>query len=115
MGELHGAFDSAGERARSLEGGHHAEDVVVRMASALAERYSMEKSRKIAFHLSDWHAEAAFLVAVHLCPDRFSDEEIEEGVEACVMHATHHMMAAAHNAGYPLQDVFELGLSIEPR
>ena len=114
MHDLHGAFDSAGERAKTLAGDHHAKDVIERMASALTERYGKEEAWEIAFHLSDWQAEAAFLVAVHLFPERFTDEEIEEGVEACVIHATHHMMAAAHNAGYPLQDVFDLGLKIVP-
>lgn len=114
MADFHGAFDSAGERVKTLEGSHSATDVIKRMATALEGRYGKEKAWEIAFHLSDWQAEAAFLVAVHLYPERFSDEEIEEGVEACVGHATHHMMAAAHNAGHPLHDVFELGLKIEP-
>jgi hypothetical protein len=34
---------------------------------------------EIAFHLTDWSSKAAFLVALHLFPERFTPEEIREG------------------------------------
>ena len=36
----------------------------------------------LAFHLSDWRADAAFLVALVLAPERFSAEEAAEGISS---------------------------------
>ena len=52
---------------------------------------------------------AAFVVAVHLFPDRFSREEIEAGVTNLLVHAPNHLAAGASLAGHPIQDVFGLG------
>ena len=61
---------------------------------------------QIAFHLTDWSSEAAFLVALHLFPERFTPEEIREGVQAFLIHAPHHVIAAARLAGHPTDDIF---------
>jgi hypothetical protein len=66
-------------------------------------------SRDIAFHLSDWSSDAAFLVAVHLYPERFTREEIDAGVEMFLGHAPNHIAAAAKLYGYPVSDVFGIG------
>lgn len=62
---------------------------------------------EIAFHLTDWSAEAAFLVALHLFPERFTKEEIEEGVLAFLIHAPNHIVAAARLSGHPVEDIFK--------
>jgi hypothetical protein len=49
----------------------------------------------IAFHLSDWHVQAAFIVALHLFPERFSPAEISEGVLEFFCHAPMHVATAA--------------------
>ena len=54
---------------------------------------------QIGFHLIDWQAEAAFLVALSLYPERFTDEEIQDGVEAFLIHAPSHVVEAARLAG----------------
>jgi hypothetical protein len=66
-------------------------------------------ARDVAFHLTDWTAEAAFLVAVQLFPDAFTAEEIEAGVTALLIHAPNHLAAAAKLAGWPVRDVFGVG------
>ncbi len=63
----------------------------------------------IAFHLLDWNAEAAFLLALHLFPERFTPEQIREGVEAFLNHAPNHVAAAAKLSGRAIADIFELG------
>jgi hypothetical protein len=68
-----------------------------------------ERAREIAFHLSDWHADAAFIVALHLFPERFTSEEIRKGVLAFLIHAPNHVAAAAALSGHPVQDTFEVG------
>ncbi|HRK21924.1 MAG TPA: hypothetical protein PLX06_08950 [Fimbriimonadaceae bacterium] len=91
---------------------YHAE-VVKRIESAMTPEFSPERAHDIAFHVSDWVAEAASVVALHLAPDRFTDEELRDICERLAIHANHHLMAATALQGQPLQDVFELGLKIE--
>jgi hypothetical protein len=45
-------------------------------------------------HLSDWNYDAAFIVALHLFPERFTDEDIEAGVGMFLCHAPNHIRAA---------------------
>lgn len=49
----------------------------------------------IAFHLSDWHVEAAFIVALHLFPERFTPAEVSEGVLEFFSHAPLHVATGA--------------------
>ena len=58
----------------------------------------------IAFHLTDWNADAAFIVALHLYPERFTPEEIEAGVGMLLSHVPSHVIAAARLAGHPVED-----------
>ena len=94
----------AGERAARLAGSHYLDDVSSRITAALAHEGNGEVLRQdgIGFHLVDWQAEAAFLVALSLYPERFSDEEIREGVEAFLIHAPSHVAEAARLAGVPI-------------
>jgi hypothetical protein len=66
-------------------------------------------AQDIAFHLSDWTSDAAFLLAVHLFPERFTREEIEAGVGLFLIHAPNHVAAAAKLYGRPVSDVFGVG------
>jgi hypothetical protein len=63
----------------------------------------------LAFHLSDWRADAAFLLALHLAPNRFSLEEVKEGITQFLVHAPNHIAAAAKLGGWPVEDVFGIG------
>lgn len=63
----------------------------------------------IAFHLSDWTSDAAFLLAVHLYPERFTPDEIADGICEFLIHAPNHVAAAAKLYGYPVKDIFEIG------
>jgi len=73
------------------------------------DEFAEERAQDIGFHLSDWHAEAAFLVAAHLFPDRFTPAEISAGISAFLIHAPNHVAAAAALYGYPVEDIFEVG------
>lgn len=96
-----------------LDRGQYHPEVVKRIESALATEFSPERAHDIAFHVSDWVAEAACLVALHVAPDRFTDQEVQDVCERLAIHANHHLMVATALQGEPLQDVFELGLKIE--
>ncbi|HMS55033.1 MAG TPA: hypothetical protein PKA27_06495 [Fimbriimonadaceae bacterium] len=102
------------ERWSSLLYANTHPDVEARIAKALITKHGVDKAADIAFHLSDWIAEATTLVAIHLDPDAFTDEEIEDAVEAMAIHSNHHLMAATHLLEFNLNDVFNLGLQIQP-
>ena len=96
-----------GETARKL-------DLVVdeEFHAAVAQakpELNSDRAYELAFHLSDWRADAAFLVALSLAPDRFTREEVEQGLTAFLVHAPNHVAAAAKLGGWPVQDIFEVG------
>jgi len=94
-----------GERAGRLSGSHYLADVNSRITTALVTEGKEEDVLRhdgIGFHLIDWQAEAAFLVALSLYPERFTDEEIREGIEAFLNHAPSHVAEAARLAGVPI-------------
>ena len=80
--------------------------------AAVARAYpglNAEQAGALAFHLSDWRADAAFLVALSLAPKRFTAEEIENGLAAFLVHAPNHVAAAAKLSGWPIRDIFGVG------
>jgi hypothetical protein len=75
---------------------------------ALKQSGLPEKSANdIAFHLTDWNYDAAFLVAVHLFPKRFTAKEIAAGVDCMLAHIPAHVIAAARLLGYSTEDFFQ--------
>lgn len=60
----------------------------------------------IGFHLVDWNSDAAFIVALLLYPEEFTDEEIREGVELFLVHAPAHCLEAARLGGYSTENPF---------
>lgn len=100
----------AGERASALDAASFPARIASTIAAALAAEGTggneILHADEIAFHLTDWSSEAAFLVALHLFPERFTPEEIREGVEGFLLHAPHHIIAAARLAGHPTDDIF---------
>jgi hypothetical protein len=87
-----------GERAKRLDGSVIAEPAMSALEGALVEQYD-EKAHDIAFHMADWNSDAAFMVAVHLFPDRFTPEEIAAGVGLFLVHAPNHIRAACGLTG----------------
>jgi hypothetical protein len=101
----------AGRRARTLDDTPHGRTrdacaVENLVAEALSDSYPRKKSAEIAFHLVDWNSNAAFLVALLLFPKRFTYEEIRAGVIQLLVHAPHHVVAAARLGGHPIEDIF---------
>jgi hypothetical protein len=93
------------ERAKWLRGDVPS-PVMELMAQAISSEHPPEVAGEIGFHLGDWQSEAAFLVALHLFPERFTPEEIQEGVREFLFHAPHHIIAAARLAGNSTDDIF---------
>lgn len=100
----------AGERAHLLEGDIFPDDIRDTIVDALTIAGATEDQAlqvdEIAFHLADWNSDAAFLVALHLFPERFTAEEIEAAVDMFLVHVPAHVIAAARLAGHPTEDIF---------
>ena len=69
---------------------------------ALAKSHGERDTRKIAFHLSQWLEEAAFLTALQLDPKKFSKAEIEAGVSGVLANVLDDMWEAVRVTGGPL-------------
>ena len=87
-----------GDRAKRLDGSVIAEPAMSTIGSALADVYG-ENAAEIAFHIADWNSDAAFIVAVHLFPERFTPEEIAAGIGLFLVHAPNHIRAACGLTG----------------
>lgn len=100
----------AGDRTANLNAERLPTQITSTITAALAgesgDADAILHADEIAFNLTDWNAEAAFLVALHLFPECFTPEEIRDGVEAFLIHVPHHVIAAARLAGHPTDDIF---------
>jgi hypothetical protein len=88
-----------GDRSRRLDGSVVAEPAMSLIGAALAEEYGELKAAEIGFHLADWNSDAAFIVAVHLFPERFTPEEIAAGIGLFLVHAPNHIREACRLTG----------------
>src|SRR5689334_17415764 len=100
----------AGNRSERLEASRPAVEAEKTIGLAIAGRLGEERAREVGFHLADWGADAGFLVALHLFPERFTRDEIEAGLTDFLIHVPNHVAAAAHLAGWPIEDIFEIGV-----
>src|SRR5436190_3804686 len=106
--KVEGIFtELAGERTRMLDGGTFPAGIASAITAALAGPDATEEqilhADEIAFHLTDWNADAAFIVALHLFPERFTPEEIDAAVCMFLVHVPSHVIAAARLAGHPAE------------
>jgi len=102
----------AGERAEILKGSKFPAEINDRITSAIlsgdmgADIDDPVGLDGIGFHLVDWNSDAAFIVAMLLYPEEFTDEEIREGVGLFLIHAPAHCVEAARLAGYSTENPF---------
>jgi len=95
-----------GQRASRLDGANYNHDSAAAIAGALSDSPDERRAREISFHLSDWASDAAFIVAIQLFPERFTADEIADGVESFLIHAPNHVAAAAVLSGHATEDIF---------
>lgn len=89
----------AGDRADQLDSAAIARNSIAALSTALSPDYGAGTAAKVAMHLADWNADAAFLVALHLFPERFTAEEIRAGVGHFLVHAPNHIREACRLTG----------------
>jgi len=83
-----------GDRAREVDASVLSVRTHDAIAAALAERYGDDTAAKVGLQMSDWNADAAFVVALHLFPERFTPDEIEAGIGMFLIHAPNHIREA---------------------
>lgn len=89
------------ERLDFFKDNDHATDAI---AVALAE--DTPRHEEMAFHLSDIRTDAAFLVALHLFPERFTPQEISAGVWQFMAHVPYHIKMAIETADMQFEEDF---------
>jgi hypothetical protein len=99
----------AGDRVQQLDGAVIAATAQNSIAAALLDDCPAATAHDVAFHLTDWNCDAAFLVALLLYPERFTKEEVNAGIQDFLTHAPNHVAAAAKLAGWPVRDIFNVG------
>ncbi|MBP7687031.1 MAG: hypothetical protein KA765_03960 [Thermoflexales bacterium] len=96
-----------GDRASSLSSTVLAPDIIQRIKSIYAEKLGLYRASNLGMNMSDWHSDAAFVVALHLFPERFTDMEVRAGVEMFLHHAPNHIVAACGLIGEVITSVQE--------
>jgi hypothetical protein len=102
----------AGDRAAVLKGDRYPALVNDRITAAIlggklgSTFRDPVKLDGIGFHLVDWNSDAAFVVALLLYPEEFTDDEIRDGVELFLVHAPAHCLEAARLGGYSTENIF---------
>jgi hypothetical protein len=84
----------APDRANAVAGDRLAKNIIFRIKEIFTEDYGDRKASTLGMHMSDWNQDAAFIVALHLYPERFTDEEIKVGIQLFLTHAPNHILAA---------------------
>ena len=99
-----------GEKVERLAPTHFPADVNSRITTAIAptqQEADILTADHIGFHLVDWQADAAFIVALSLFPERFTDDEFRDGIEAFLWHAPAHVLVAARLSGVPIANLLQ--------
>lgn len=96
----------AGSRELRVRGSLRGGAAHTAIALALSSDVKQEIADEIAFHMVDWIDDAAFLIALHLSPERFTADEIEAGIGLFLAHVPAHIIAAARRMGYSTEDFF---------
>lgn len=63
------------------------------------DEYDLLTAGNLGLHMADWNSDAAFVVALHLFPERFTPKEIRDGVGLFLCHAPNHIRAACGITG----------------
>jgi hypothetical protein len=105
--------DAFGGGADQLRGDKPAFAGLNALQKALTDEFGLQVADEIAFHLAECNWNSAFIVAVCLFPERFTDEELLVGAKLVLSDAPDHLAAAAKLSGNPVKDVFQIGVADE--
>ena len=99
-----------GERASKLDGSYFPADIISHIREALADGDTREanilRKDSIGFHLVEWQRSAAFIVALVLFPEKFTNEEIRVEVDSFLLDVPAHVLEASRLGGYQTKNIF---------
>ncbi len=100
------------ELAKRLSGSRYLSDVNGRITHALVdgnwEDPKVLEMDKAGFNLIEWQSDAAFLVALSLFPDEFTNEDIQDGIESFMLDGARHVVTAARILEYDVEPFEEI-------
>ena len=71
-----------------------------RISQIFTKRFGPEKAQEFAIHVTGFPSDAAFLVALFLFPERFTDEEVAAGIRCFGIEASFHGLEIATALNY---------------
>ena len=96
--------EAFGERAERLFSSQSVASTMHKVRDAFSSDLPASQAEEVGFHMADWGSDAAFVVALHLFPERFTPEEIREATRMFAAHVPYHAAAAADILGFPGSD-----------
>jgi hypothetical protein len=74
--------------------------LVERISRIFAERFGPERAQEFALHVVGFPSDVAFVTALFLFPERFTDEEVAAGIRCFGIEASHHAVEVARLLDY---------------
>jgi len=94
-------FQSAfGERAARSLSSHNVSHTMHTVIQAFGKELDATRAEELGFHMADWAGDAAFVLAIHVFPERFTPEEIRAGTLSLAAHLPYHVKAIAKVLGF---------------
>jgi hypothetical protein len=93
--------DAFGERAARVFTHHNVAPTMEVVCEAFANELPPARAEALGFNMADWGRDAAFVIALHLYPERFTAEEIREATDCLAAHVPYHVSAVADLLDYP--------------
>lgn len=76
------------------------QELAIKVSRIFSERLGHEKAQEFALHVTGFPSDAAFLVALFLFPERFTDDELAAGIRCFGIEASFHAVAIAKMLNY---------------
>ena len=74
--------------------------LIERISRIFAERFGPERAQEFALHAVGFPSDVAFVTALFLFPERFTDEEVAAGIRCFGIEASHHAVEIARFLNY---------------
>lgn len=96
--------EAFGDRSERLFASQFVASTMHTVRDAFSNDLPAAQAEEVGFHMTDWGSDAAFVVALHLFPERFTPEEVRGATRMFAAHVPYHAAAAADILGFPGSD-----------
>jgi hypothetical protein len=84
-------------RSKSI---HIGRELCERISGIFSERFGTEGAQEFAIHVTGFPSDVAFLAALFLFPEKFTDEEVAAGIRCFGIEASYHGVEIAKMLNY---------------